>query len=384
MSVFGPRGCFGRTWPRRFAEERREWYACMFMKEAFGTMRLIAAQTWAVLGEMAPWVLGGFAVAGGLSLWLNARSVRKHFGGGRVAAILKAVGLGIPLPVCSCGVIPLGASLRKHGAGKGATAAFLMSTPQTGVDSIAVTFGLMGPLFALFRPLAALVSGVACGLAVDVVDGDGARSAGDGKENGEEADGRPWWARAWHNGFVVLPRSVGGALLLGALVSAATMALVPENYVAERISHPLAQMALTLAFGIPVYVCSTAAVPFALGLLAAGLTPGAAMAFLVGGPGVSASTLIAVWRMMGARSAVVYAAVLAVCAFGFGLLVDALLPAGWAPPGLRTAVEHAHCEEGMDWTVHAGAIALLATVGWAKWGPRGKRAASPGASCGSG
>ena len=229
------------------------------------------------------------------------------------------------------------------------------------------------------RRLAEGVAGVAPGLAPEEDAG------GEGEEDeGGEGDGGPWWVRAWRSGFVVLPRSVGGALVLGALVSAAVMTLVPENYVAERISHPLAQMGLTLAFGIPVYICSTAAVPFALGLLAAGLTPGAAMAFLVGGPGVSASTLIAVWRMMGARSAAVYAGVLAVCAIGFGWLVDGLLPAGWAPPGLRTAVEHAHCEEGMDWTVHAGAIALLATVGWAKWGPRGKRAASPGASCGSG
>ena len=384
MLVLCSWGGLGKRMPPRFAEGVGEWYGGIFMKAALETAGKIAAQAWAVLGEMAPWVLGGFAVAGVLSLWLNARAVRKHFGGGRIAGILKAVGLGIPLPVCSCGVIPLGASLRKHGAGKGATAAFLMSTPQTGVDSIAVTYGLMGPLFALFRPLAALVSGVACGFAVEALDGAGPMPGEAEEDEGGEGDGGPWWVRAWRSGFVVLPRSVGGALVLGALVSAAVMTLVPENYVAERISHPLAQMGLTLAFGIPVYICSTAAVPFALGLLAAGLTPGAAMAFLVGGPGVSASTLIAVWRMMGARSAAVYAGVLAVCAIGFGWLVDGLLPAGWAPPGLRTAVEHAHCEEGMAWTVHAGAVALLATVGWAKWGPRRKRAAVSGTPRGPG
>ena len=147
------------------------------MEKAVHLIGEVLRHTWAVLGEMAPWVLGGFAVAGVLSLWLNARVVREHFGGGRFGAILKAVALGIPLPVCSCGVIPLGASLRKHGAGKGPTAAFLMSTPQTGVDSIAVTFGMLGGLFAVFRPLAALVSGVACGLAVEALDGDGPSAA---------------------------------------------------------------------------------------------------------------------------------------------------------------------------------------------------------------
>ena len=253
----------------------------------------ILARTWTVLGEMSPWVLGGFAIAGVVSLWLNARVVREHFGRGRVGAVLKAVALGVPLPVCSCGVIPLGASLRKHGAGKGPTAAFLMSTPQTGVDSIAVTFGMMGWIFALLRPLAALVSGVVCGFAVDWMDGD-EPSAGEPRDPEMETESRPWWARILANGFVVLPRSVGGALVAGALVSAAVMTLVPEHYVAEKISSPFLQMVLTLLFGIPVYICSTAAVPFALGLLAAGLSPGAVMAFLIGGPGVSASTLLAV------------------------------------------------------------------------------------------
>ncbi|MGD9612166.1 MAG: permease [Kiritimatiellia bacterium] len=338
--------------------------------EATGNiLREVLRHTWAVLGEMAPWVLGGFAVAGVLSMWLNARVVREHFGGGRFGAILKAVGLGIPLPVCSCGVIPLGASLRKHGAGKGPTAAFLMSTPQTGVDSIAVTFGMLGGLFAVFRPLAALVSGVACGIAVEALGGDDPSTAAL-PEPEIEAETRPWWVRVFHNGFIVLPCSVGGALVLGALVSALVMALVPENYVAEKISSPLLQMVLTLAVGIPMYICSTAAVPFALGLLAAGLAPGAAMAFLVGGPGVSAATVLAVWKLLGGRATVVYVLVLALCAIGFGLLVQELVPAGWTPPGARLVDAHAHCATGLPWNVHAQAAALLAIVAWAKWGPR--------------
>ncbi len=325
----------------------------------------ILKHAWAVLGEMAPWVLGGFAIAGVLSLWLNARVVREHFGGGRFGAILKAVALGVPLPVCSCGVIPLAASLRKHGAGKGPTAAFLMSTPQTGVDSIAVTYGMMGGLYALFRPLAALVSGILCGAAVEALAGDAPETAAQAGP-ALEPETRPWWARVLRNGFIVLPGSVGGALVAGAVISAVVMVLVPENYIAERVSSPLLQMGLTLAFGIPVYICSTAAVPFALGLLAAGLSPGAAMAFLVGGPGVSASTLLALHRLMGLRTTMVYVAVLAACAIGFGLLIEALLPAGWRPPGMQTVNLHAHCETGWAWNVHVQAGLLLAVIAWAK------------------
>ena len=341
------------------------------MKQAGEILLEILTHTWAVLGEMAPWVLGGFLIAGVLSLWLNARVVREHFGGGRFSAILKAVALGVPLPVCSCGVIPLGASLRKHGAGKGPTAAFLMSTPQTGVDSIAVTYGMMGGLFAIFRPLAALVSGILCGFAVEALDGDEPTTT-TLVDPEIEPETRPWWTRVMHNGFVVLPRSVGGALVIGALVSAAVMALVPENYIAEKISSPLLQMVLTLAFGIPMYICSTAAVPFALGLMAAGLSPGAAMAFLIGGPGVSASTLMAVWRLMGFRTMVVYASVLALCAIGFGLLVNALVPSGWMPMGFQTVNRHAHHAQDVAWGMHLQAALLLAMVAWAKWGPQKK------------
>ncbi len=331
----------------------------------------ILSRAWMVLGEMSPWVLGGFSVAGVVSLWLNARVVGAHFGRGRRGGILKAVALGIPLPVCSCGVIPLGASLRKHGAGKGATAAFLMSTPQTGVDSIAVTFGMMGGLFAVLRPLAALVSGVICGCFVDWMDGE--EASADTRQDPEmESEAQPWWARVLNNGFVVLPRSVGGSLVLGALVSATVMTLVPDQYIAEKISSPFLQMVLTLLVGIPVYICSTAAVPFALGLLAAGLSPGAAMAFLIGGPGVSASTMLAVWQLMGLRTMWVYASVLIVCALGFGWAVDSLIPPGWKPPGFQTLDVHAHCEGGIPWPIHIQAAILSAVVAWAKWGPRKK------------
>lgn len=322
---------------------------------------------------MAPWVLGGFAVAGVLSLWLNARVVREHFGGGRIRAILKAVALGVPLPVCSCGVIPLGVSLRKHGAGKGPTAAFLMSTPQTGVDSIAVTYGMMGGLFAVLRPLAAVVSGVLCGFAVEALDGEAPGTAALA-DPAIEPETQPWWVRIWRNGFIVLPRSIGGALVVGALVSAVVMTVVPANFIAERVANPLAQMALTLAFGIPVYICSTAAVPFALGLLAAGLSPGAAMAFLIGGPGVSASTLLAVWRLLGLRATVVYVFVLAACAIAFGLLADGILGSGWRPLGIQMVNVHAHDAAGVPWPLHARAALLLAVLGWAKWGPRKKPA----------
>lgn len=341
------------------------------MQKIWSLLVEVLTHGWAVLGEMATWVLGGFLIAGVLSLWLNEQVIRRHFGGGRIGAILKAVGLGVPLPVCSCGVIPLAASLRRHGAGRGATAAFLMSTPQTGVDSIALTYGMMGGLFAVLRPLAALISGVISGFAVEVLGLD-PPEVELGNNDADEEETRPWLVRIFYHGFVVLPRSVGGALILGAAVSAIVMTAVPGDFIAQKISSPLVQMLLTLAVGIPMYICSTAAVPFVMGLMAAGLAPGAAIVFLIAGPGVSASTMLAVNRILGLRSTLVFGAILAVCALAFGFAVQAWVPAGWMPAGLQQASAHAHHGASMAWHLHLRAALLLGVIAWAKYGPRRK------------
>ncbi|MEO0515076.1 MAG: permease, partial [Planctomycetota bacterium] len=119
---------------------------------------------WATLAEMAPWLIFGFVAAGVLSVFFSTRFIERHLGGRGLGPVFKASVLGVPLPICSCGVIPVSASLYRHGASKGATSSFLLSTPQTGVDSILATYALMGPVFAVTRPVIALVNGVLGGL----------------------------------------------------------------------------------------------------------------------------------------------------------------------------------------------------------------------------
>src|SRR5208283_5713248 len=123
-------------------------------------------QCWLVLLEMAPYLLFGFALAGLMSIWISPEWTERHLGGTGLGPVIKATLLGIPLPLCSCSVIPVAASMRRHGASRAAATAFLLSTPQTGVDSIAVTYALLGPIFAVFRPIAALISGVLGGALV--------------------------------------------------------------------------------------------------------------------------------------------------------------------------------------------------------------------------
>jgi uncharacterized membrane protein YraQ (UPF0718 family) len=140
----------------------------------FGT---IVFDFWATLSEMSPYLLFGFLIAGLLSAWINAGVVQRHLGGAGFWQVFKASLFGVPLPLCSCGVIPVSMSLYKHGASKGATVSFLLSTPQTGVDSILVTYSLMGPVFAIFRPVAALLTGLLGGTIINAIEKSAPMSA---------------------------------------------------------------------------------------------------------------------------------------------------------------------------------------------------------------
>ena len=167
-----------------------------------------AVEFWAVLSAMAPYLLLGFLVAGLLSVLISPETVERHLGGGGLWSVIKASAFGVPLPLCSCGVIPVTASLRKHGASRGAATAFLISTPQTGVDSIMVTYSLLGPIFALFRPLAALITGVVGGTIVTASAGNGNGEADAPPECTDSccADDAPrnWLVRALDYGFVTV------------------------------------------------------------------------------------------------------------------------------------------------------------------------------------
>ena len=199
----------------------------------------VAAEFWATVAEMSPYLLFGFFVAGLLSVLISQDFVERHLGGRGVWPLLKASVFGVPLPLCSCGVIPVSMSLHKHGASKGATISFLLSTPQTGVDSIFVTLSLLGPIFAIFRPLAAFVTGIVGGSLVDALT-----KAREGEDeprpkctqeccSTDAAPGR--FARAMKYGFVTLPRDIGKAMLVGLAVAALISAIVPEGYFAEKL-----------------------------------------------------------------------------------------------------------------------------------------------------
>lgn len=276
--------------------------------------------------EMSPYLLFGFFMAGLLSVLLSPRLVEKHLGGRGIWPLVKASLFGIPLPLCSCSVIPVSMSLYKHGASKGSTIAFLLSTPQTGVDSIFVTLSLLGPIFAIFRPLAALVTGVVGGILADVIDRPSAGKAllatkcADECCSGSGKNGK--LLRVLKYGFVTLPRDIGKPLLVGLVVASVISALVPDGFFAEKLGTGFLAMVVMMVVGIPMYVCATASVPIAAALILKGLTPGAALVFLMTGPATNAAGLATIWKALGARTAIVYLLAVAGCALLGGILLD--------------------------------------------------------------
>ena len=335
---------------------------------------------WNSLAEMAPYLLFGFLVAGALSVLIRPETVERHLGGRGLWPVIKAAAFGVPLPLCSCGVIPVSASLRKHGASRGATTAFLLSTPQTGVDSILVTWSLLGPVFAIFRPIAAFLTGIFGGALVDILVREEPREDAPGNACQDEccAPGarRHWLVRMLAYGFVTLPRDLARALLVGLLVAGIISAIVPDNWV-KVAGTGFVGMLVMMAIGIPLYVCATASVPIAATLMSMGASPGAALVFLMTGPATNAATIAIVWKVMGKRTAGIYLGTVAGTSLGLGALLDLIYVRTGA-----TLPPHIH-EMAPSPLQIASAIALLAVLAVALFWRPGARRGEPSATEGA-
>ena len=309
---------------------------------------------WGISLELAPWLLLGTAVAGVLHVALPRGFVHRQLGGR--LGVVKAVGLGVPLPLCSCGVIPAGLGLRRDGASSGATVGFLISTPQTGVDSILVSASFLGWPFALFKLLSAAVTGLVGGWIADatedagaqVVDADPAPNSGPERPRNLKA--------ALAHGLDVL-RSIWRWIVFGVVVSAAIETLVPDDFFASLADRgALLPMLASLAVSLPLYVCATASVPIAASLVAGGLPGGAALVFLMAGPATNVATIGAIHRALGRRALSVYLATIIGGSLLSGWLFDSILAAD------AVAASHVHGEQ--KWWAVASAVALLAAIGW--------------------
>jgi uncharacterized membrane protein YraQ (UPF0718 family) len=320
----------------------------------------IATDFWGTVAEMSPYLLFGFLAAGILSMLVSQRVVERHLGGRGIWPVLKASLFGVPLPLCSCGVIPVSMSLHKHGASKGSTIAFLISTPQTGVDSIFVTLSLLGPVFAILRPIMAFVTGIIGGVLVDLFN--------PGRQNGQPGPPKctdeccggaenKKIARGLKFAFVTLPRDIGGAMLAGLVIAAFISVFVPNDFFAEKLGTGISAMLVMMALGIPMYVCATASVPIAAALILKGLTPGAALVFLMTGPATNAASFVTIWKILGRATAITYLATIAGCSLLSGILLDYIV-AGVIPE----AAAHHHIWMLPSLVKNISAVVLLGVL----------------------
>ncbi len=299
-----------------------------------------------MLNEMSPYILLGFLIAGLLHAFVSRETFARHLSGRSPGTVVKAALIGVPLPLCSCGVLPTAIAMRRNGASRAASSAFLISTPQTGVDSIAATWSLLGPAFAVMRPIAALVTAVFGGVAVGATE----RSSGESevcKVAQDAAEDRPATfggkiVASLRYGFVDLVGSIGLWLTIGLIIAALITVYVPADFFAVLGNKPIVSMIIAVIVAVPMYVCATGSIPIALSLILKGLSPGTAFVLLMAGPAANFASFTLISREMGRRAAVVYLASIIVGAMAMGLAIDYLMPAHWFAIGHDTAV-HGAC-----------------------------------------
>ena len=343
------------------------------------TLKTFLFQTWYILLELSPWLLFGVLLAGILHGLLPSGFIRRHLGGSRLSSVFKAVAVGVPMPLCSCGVIPTAIGLRKDGASKGAATGFLISTPQTGVDSILVSATFLGWPFAIFKVISALLSGLVGGLVVNYF------------ENGKKCKNKSATAVSTVNctdnhaqsptanlavahvhpplriyskikealsfGIIQLLGDIYKWLIVGILAAALISAFIPAGRLQSVTwTQGLLGMVVMLLISLPMYVCATASVPLAAALVAAGMSPGSALVLLMAGPTTNVATMGAILRSFGKSVLAIYLATV------IGMSISLALLFNWLLMDIPSAKEHMHSIP--PWLKVISAIGLLVLVAY--------------------
>ncbi|MCK5241472.1 permease [bacterium] len=304
------------------------------------------SELWKILTELAPWLFFGAGLAGLLKIALPKGFIQKHTGGTRWFNIFKTTLMGIPLPLCSCGVLPTTVSLKKDGASNGSAVGFLISTPQTGVDSLVVTASFLGWPLAIFKVAAALITGLLGGTLVHMTD-QWKRNKQPTSHKDTHATTVPedralktLWRTFWNYSINELIGSIYKYLAIGILVAALITTLFPT----DSLTHipglqGIGGMLVMLAFAIPLYICTTGSVPIAASLVTAGLPVGSALVFLMAGPATNAATLAAILSTFGKRITAIYLSTVILGSLVFGLLFQSFFPSAAA---LNPFMQHEH------------------------------------------
>lgn len=321
-----------------------------------------------LLMEMAPYLLLGFLIAGILHAFVPSNIYNRYLSGNSTKSVLISLLFGIPLPLCSCGVIPTAVGMRKEGASKGATTAFLIGTPQTGVDSIMATYSVLGLPFAILRPIVALVTGLFGGIATNhLCKEESISTASSCSQPVHEKQTLSQKAReALRYGFSQMIQDIGLWLVIGLIIAGLINIFVPDGFFTTFQDNHLLSILMVLVIAIPMYVCATGSIPIAAALMLKGLSPGAALVFLMAGPATNVASMLVLGKTLGRRALVVYLASIFIGAITFGLLTDLCLPREWFTLPLGS-LNSACCHDEMatmsaSWLQIASAIVLTALL----------------------
>ncbi|MFI3267635.1 MAG: SO_0444 family Cu/Zn efflux transporter [Rikenellaceae bacterium] len=314
-----------------------------------------------ILNAMSPYLLLGFLVAGLLHVYVPKSTFSKYLSKRGFKSVFLSALFGVPLPLCSCGVIPTAMSLKKEGASDGATVSFLIATPQTGIDSILATYGVLGLPFAIIRPIVAFIVAIFGGALVDKF------TISRVKDSEHDKSSRCYISKpkklnvidALRYGFVEMLQDLGKWLTIGLLIAATITVFVPSSIFEVMHDYYLLNILIVLLFSIPMYICSTGSIPIAVSLLMMGISPGAALVFLMAGPATNVATLAVLRNVLGIRTTILYLLSITLGAIGFAVLIDFALPAEWFTLNLSAVSSCGECSDGAAWWQTASSILFI-------------------------
>ena len=285
--------------------------------------------------------------------------MKRHLGEANLRSVVNASLLGVPMPLCSCGVIPTGVGLYRNGASKGAAQSFLISTPQTGVDSIMITYSLLGLPFAIIRPIAAFITGIVGGVITNKVEGEVPHTYANETPHEEMPKGFKKIPAIFKYAFIEFMDDIAKWLTIGILIAGLISVVLPDDFFLQYLSNPYLSMLVMLVASIPLYVCATSSVPIAAALILKGLSPGAALVFLMAGPATNAATISVIGNTMGKKSLIVYLSTIIAGSFLGGIILDQFMPVSWFSGIMSMGHDHHMLP---DWIMISSAIILTILI----------------------
>lgn len=318
-----------------------------------------------LFNEMAPYLLLGFFFAGILHVFVPQRVFSKYLSKNNFFSVFTAALFGVPLPLCSCGVIPTALALRKEGASKGSVISFLIATPQTGIDSIMATYSLMGLPFAIIRPVAAFITAIFGGIFTNIF------------MKNEHTDNlytsvkcsdsilygfKNKVSAVFKYGFVDILQDIGKWLILGILIAGLITYFVPESFFRIFADNLLLSILFVLILAIPMYMCSTGSIPIAIALMLKGISPGTALVLLMAGPATNIVSILIIGKVLGRKALLLYLTTIIVGAVVFALIVDFVLPTHWFTLSVTNDMLHHHQKDLFFWFKALSGIILFILI----------------------